>query len=157
MLLDTQFLATFGIPVAAEGFSLFDALVDDFRFQVLGGNHSRGKKLRWRVIERHFGFRCFAGQQLHSNIGCSSGNNLAWFRDRVVLVARDNQLKRGNRRVIARYRRNRIEPRRLEGSDSRTASTVIGGDYSENLVAETGDLTAGPFLSLGWRPDECLS
>ena len=89
---------------------------------------------------------------LHGDIGGRRRDDLARLGDRVVLVARDDQLQRGDRRVVAGDRRHRIDAGRLEGGDGAAAGAVIGRDDADDLVAEAGDLAARPFLCLRRRP-----
>src|ERR1700722_6448477 len=149
---NAQLLATFGIGARAQNGRGQQLLVDYLGLQVLGGDHRGREELRGRVIQSRFGFRGFARQQLDSNIGGSRRDDLAGLGDRVVLVARDDQLQRRNGRVVAGDRRHRIDTGRLECRDGAAARAVVRRDDAEDLRAEAGDLAAGPSLSVRRRP-----
>ena len=149
---DAELLAAFGIAPVQSSAGGVDALVEDLGLDVLACDDRRHEELGRRVVERRLRLRRLALEQLHRDIGRRGRDDLGRLGDGVVLVARDDQLQRRDRRVVAGDRRHRIDAGRLEGRDRAAAGAVIGGHDAEDVGAEAGDLAARPFLRLRRRP-----
>ncbi len=157
LLDNTQFLAAFRIAAATKHLGGLDRLavdlfIDDLRLEVVSRDECRREQLRRGVEQRRLRLGRLPRQQLHRDVRRGRGDDLAGLVDGVVLVARDDQLQTGDGRIVAGDRRHRIDACRLEGGDRRAAGAVIGGHHADDLLAETGDLTARPLLRLRRRP-----
>ena len=135
---DSQALAPFGIAVGAKILGALEPLVDDLRLEILRRDHRRLEELGRRIEERRFGLRGLAGQEVNGHLRRRSRDDLARLQDRVVLVARDDQLQSRQRRVIAGHWRHRVDAGRLEGRDGRAARAVVGGHDADNLRPRSG-------------------
>ena len=80
------------------------------------------------------------------------GDDLARLRDRVVLIAGDDELQCCCGRIVARHRRHRIDAGGLERGDRAAAGAVVCGYNADDLFAEARDLAGCPLLGLRRRP-----
>ncbi len=102
-LLDNSELLAIGcIFAGADFFGRLDLLVEDFGLDVFLRYDGGDEELRRRVVKRRLGFRLFALDQLYSDLRSGGSDDFRRLGDRVVLVARDDQLQGGNRRVNCR-------------------------------------------------------
>ncbi|ETN72217.1 hypothetical protein NECAME_18964, partial [Necator americanus] len=149
---DAELLAALGVTPRAQVRCFREALVHHLGLDVLLRDDGRLEELRGRLEERRLALHGLAVEKAHGHLRRRARHDLAGLEDRVVLVARDDQLQARGGRVVTRDRRNRIDARRLEGRDRAACRAVVGGHHAHDLRPEAGDLPAHPLLRLGRRP-----
>ncbi|CAM2149813.1 hypothetical protein PT2222_220045 [Paraburkholderia tropica] len=149
---NTEFLATIRVTARAQILAARETLVDDFRLEVLRRDDRRLEELRGRLVERRFALRRLAREEAHGHLRRRARHDLAGLEDRVVLVARDDQLQARERRVVAGHGRHGIHAGGLERGDGAARRAVVGRHHAHDLRAEARDLAAHPLLRLGRRP-----
>ena len=115
-------------------------------------HHERGVQRRGRVEHGRRLLGLLALEHRVGGLGRRGRDDLDRLVDRVVLVAVDDPLDRGELGVVARHGRDRLDAGGLERRDGAAAGAVVGRDHARDLAAELRDLARRPVLRLGRRP-----